>query len=123
MVLSYVAGGNLMVGPERAVEGVAPQLAVFVLQSGGPPPETYLGQGGDAWVVTRVQVKVRSRVDAFQAGEALARALWLKAHAATVAGYVSCMAVEADPLYLGINDHGYHLHAFNIDMGRRRGPL
>lgn len=119
VVLTYAAGGNLLVGPVRAVEGAVETLAVFVLQGGGAPPLPYMGQA-EGWHVSRVQVTVRSPIDAFQQGEALARALHARIHANAPPGYTYALGTESDPVYLGTTDAGSHLFVFNVDVGHRR---
>lgn len=117
VVLTY--GDNLVAGPLRPVLGATPQLEVSVLQGGGMAPSPYMGQG-ESWHVTRVQVTVRSSVDEFSRGEALARALHARAHLHEPTGVTSLMAVESDPLYLGIDDAAAHRFSFNLDVGHRR---
>lgn len=120
VTLTYAAGGNLLTGPIRPFnEGTVPQLAVFVLQSGGTAPQPYLGQG-QSWHVSRVQVTVRSEVNAYDAGHALARALHARAHLSTPAGFTFCQAAESDPTYVGTDDENAHLFVFNLDLGHRR---
>jgi hypothetical protein len=119
VVLTYGADGNLLVGPVRPVSEGVETLAVFVLQSGGVAPQPYMGQA-ESWHVSSVQVVVRSPVEAFQQGEALARALHARAHLNTPPGYTFCLAAETDPVYLGTTDAGSHLHAFNLAVGHRR---
>lgn len=119
VTLTYGAGGNLMVGPVRAEEGAVPTVAVFVLQGGGFAPTPYMGQS-ESWHTSRVQVTVRSPVDQFQQGEALARALHARAHLNTPPGYTFALASESDPVYLGPTDAGSHLFTFNLDVGARR---
>jgi hypothetical protein len=121
IVLTYGANGNLTIGPKRPLgEGVTPQFAVSVLQSGGNQPEPYLGDSGESWHVTRVQVTVRSNLAAFSEGEALARALHRKAHLAVIAGLTYVHAGESDPSYLGSDDEGAHAWVFNLEVGHRR---
>lgn len=120
VTLTYAAGGNLLVGPVRAVGESIVQPAVFVLQNGGRAPQPYMGQG-ESWHVTRVQVTIRSGINGFAEGEALARALHVRAHAKDLgASYTFCLAAESDPLYLGTDDDNAHRWAFNVDVGHRR---
>jgi hypothetical protein len=119
VVLTYGAGGNLLTGPVRPIEALVGQLAVFVLQTGGQAPAAYMGQS-ESWHVTRVQVTVRSALNEFARGEALARALHARMHLNTPAGYTYCLAGESDPLYLGTDDDGAHRFVFNLDVGHRR---
>lgn len=112
-------GGNLLLGPPRSTEGGVPQLAVFVLQSGGAAPVPYLG-AGESWHETSVQVVVRSAAHDFATGEALARALLSRAHLAEVAGFTFLRVVESDPNYLGTDDGGVHRWSLNVRVGHRR---
>lgn len=118
VVLTYADGGNLMLGPvTHSGDGASPQLAVFVLQTGGPPPAPYLGSAGDSWRQARVQVTVRSEADEFSRGEALARALWERAHLGAAAGAVVVLASESEPTYLGRDEHLFHRWSFNLTVG------
>jgi lysophospholipase L1-like esterase len=119
VVLVYGADGNLTVGPMRAVEGAVETLAVFVLQGGGFAPQPYMGQA-ESFHVSRIQVTVRSPIDAFQRGEALARALHARLHVNAPPGYTYALASESDPVYLGTTDGGSHLFTFNADLAHRR---
>lgn len=119
VVLTYAAGGNLLVGPVRPQEGVVPQVAVFVLQTGGAMPLPYLGQR-ESFHASRVQVTVRASVDAFLQGEGLARALHARAHLADLAGAIYCKALESEPVYLGSDENDAHRFVFNLEVGARR---
>lgn len=119
ITLVYGPNGNLLLGPTRPIEALIAQQSVFVLQNGGAPKLPYLGQT-ESWHVTRVQVTVRSPVNAFATGEALARALQARAHLATPPGYTYVIATESDPMYLGTDDDGAHRFSFNLDVGHRR---
>ena len=120
VTLTYAANGNLLVGPVRPIEARMETLAVFVLQSGGPPPMPYMGTSAESWHETRVQVSVRGPLKLFQRGEALARALHARAHLNTPPGYTFCLAVEADPVFIGIDEDGLGRHVFNLRVGHRR---
>lgn len=119
ITLSYAADGNLLVGPVRPVANTVGQLGVFVLQTGGRQPLPYMGQD-ESFHVSRVQVTVRSQVNAFAEGEALARALHAKAHTHAPAGYTYCLASESEPLYLGTDEENAHRFTFNLDLAHRR---
>lgn len=121
VVLTYGTDGNLLIGPVRPLtEGVTPQLAVYVLQSGGVQPLPYLGDSGQSWHQSRVQVTVRSALNLFQQAESLARALHAKAHLAVISGLTFVHASESEPTYLGTDDEGAHRFVFNLDVGLRR---
>jgi hypothetical protein len=59
-------------------------------------------------------------MDEFQRGEALARALQTLAHLHEPTGVVMLMAMESDPIYLGVDDSAAHLFTFNLALGHRR---
>jgi hypothetical protein len=98
-----VLGTSLFVGPVRSAGTTAggtkpvPGLAVFVIASGGPPPQPVMGQDRSNYRA-RVQVRVRSARLSFQAGETLARAVLHELHCARPAGYVLIKASTSEPL-------------------------
>lgn len=113
--LSFVDGGNLMVGPLRPLEQSYPLISVGVLQGGGSQVP-YMGDTGTSSFASRVQVMVRGTVDAFATGEAVARAVYRKLHLSKPAGYISVLAVEADPVYLGPDEDGAHRWSMNFEV-------
>jgi hypothetical protein len=115
-LLTYGAGGNLGMGPLRAKDSTINNLDVRVLQTGGPPRAPFLSSTPDSWALARVQVTVRSPLDDFLTGQALAVALLAKAHLSTIAGYTSVLVQESEPNYLGEEVRGTHKWTFNVEM-------
>lgn len=116
--LSFGANGNLTAGPMRAVEGLVGEFHVSVLNSGGPLTP-YMGSGGSLFEAA-VTVRVRSRVDAYSQGEAVARACLRRCHRAGLAGYVSCLVRDAEPVYQGLDENGHHGFVFSVDVTIKR---
>jgi hypothetical protein len=107
-VLTYAAGGNLLVGPVRPESPTVPVVCVFVEQSGGDSPMPYLGEAA-SFYVSQITATIRGGVDTFEAGEALARSIITKMHATqSLTGYVYCLALASDPVYTGTNESGSH---------------
>lgn len=115
-LLTYGAGGNLGTGPVRAKDTTIQNVDVRVLQTGGPPRAPFLSSTPDSWILARCQVTVRCQEEKIDAGQALALALLVKAHLATIAGYVSSMVQEAVPNFLGIDERGTARWSFNVEM-------
>ena len=64
---------NLFKGFVRRADATT-SPAVFVANTGGPPPEPYVSGARQSTVRATVQVMVRGAVNEFQAGETVARA-------------------------------------------------
>ena len=106
--LSYVLGTSIFIGPERpssAVAPIIPEVAVFVLSTGGPAPVPYCGTG-TSFYRAKVQVCVRDALQSFSNGQTMARAVLAALHGATITGYTYCLAGSSEPDYLGLNDSG-----------------
>lgn len=116
--LAFAAGGNLTAGPMRASEGLVGDFHVSVLNTGGAVAG-YFGNGGSLFEAS-VLVQVRSKIDAYSHGEAVARALLARMHRATMTGFVSCLARDAEPVYQGLDEEGHHRFVFGLDVVRVR---
>jgi hypothetical protein len=116
-VAALTSGTNLFEGPVRPPRATVPATAVFVLATGGPPPEPYLGQGID-WRVSNVQATVRGEVGAgFAAGQTLARSVLDAIQRGGLSGYVRVLVVESEPTYLGQDENGHYLWTVNARLG------
>lgn len=119
-----VAPSNIVRGPARDVDGVVPNEIINVLQTGGPPPMPLMGEAPNANIYqARVQVTVRSKVESYAAGVALARGIRDKLHLGTVGTpgtglqhYIDVLAQESEPNYLGVDDRGLHRWTLNFLM-------
>lgn len=116
--LSFAADGNVTAGPMRAAEGLVGEFHVSVLNSGGPLTP-YMGSGGSLFEAS-VAVRVRSRIDAYSQGEAVARACLRRCHRAELSGYVSCLVRDAEPVYQGLDENGHHGFVFSVDVVIKR---
>lgn len=120
-VLTFAAGGNLTAGPMRAAEGLVGEFHVSILNSGGPLTP-YMGTPATVGSLfeSACSVIVRSQVDAYSQGEAVARALVRRCHLADLAGYVSCVVRDAEPVYQGLDENGHHRFVFSVDLTIKR---
>lgn len=116
--LTFAAGGNLTAGPMRAAEGFVGEFHVSCLNSGGPLTP-YMGSGGSLYEGS-VTVRVRSKIEAYSQGEAVARAVLRRCQKATLSGYVSCLVRDAEPVYGGLDENGHHGFAFTVDVAIKR---
>lgn len=112
--VGLTAGTNLFRGPVRGALDEVPGEAVFVLLSGGFRE----GRIGNARVVrdAAIQIVVRGKRDAFEAGITLARNVWDAVHYAVIAGYLDVQCDQGEPLYLGETEDGRHQWAVNATM-------
>src|SRR4051812_20585328 len=94
---------NLFTGPVRATAAPgasgAPAAAIFVLASGGPPPEPYIGgASAGSTYQGRVQVRVRGNPGDDENTVLVARTVRDKLHKGVLSGYASSLAQNAEPL-------------------------
>jgi len=105
-------GTNLFHGPESPPVGsLIPQNAVFIIATGGPAAQPYLGISQDYREVF-VQVTVRDKTHS--QGLATARACYAALHRASLSGYVSVLAQQAEPVYNGMSNLGHHVWTLNL---------
>lgn len=118
--LGLTLGTNLFTGPTRSQGDGIPKVAAFVLAYGGNPTLPFLDGSAEEWCVSTVQVTLRSSKDDFAGGLDLARAVRNRVHRHPPAGYAEVRVVTPEPLYLGQDESGAHLHALNVEMTHRR---
>lgn len=122
--VTLTQGTNLFLGPIRMQQGTTvPVLAVFVLATGGPPPEPYFASttaGTDGANQLKyeagVQVTVRSDPDEYQQGRDLARGIADALNLATISGYIECKLMQAVPVYTGMNSTQNHTLRVNAQL-------
>lgn len=108
---------NILSGPERDSDNFVTNQLINVLQTGGPPALPYLGVApSEVLYLVRVQVLVRSQLDDFAGGEALARGAFAKLHLVELAGYIDVRAQESAPTYLGADERRLHRWSMNFAM-------
>lgn len=109
------APNNITAGPAKEPDEVVANQHINVLQTGGPPPMPLMGSAPNANIYqARVQVTVRSKVDSFGPGEALARGVRDKLHLVVIAGYIDVLCQESEPNYLGVDERGLHRWSVNF---------
>lgn len=113
-------GTNLFEGPMRAVGPSMPARAVFVLSSGGYPPMPFQDSSGQEYCRATVQVTIRGDAQSYASTLALAQALRIRIHHATLAGYVELRVREPEPMYIGQDEAASHMHVLNVEMEYRR---
>lgn len=111
---SWVVGVNVFRGPMRPAGSGVPVAAIFVLLTGGPAREPYLG-GASAADHKRVavQVMVRTASGDYAGGRDLAARVANAVHKSTLAGYVQILA-QSEPLHLQQNASDEHLFSLNF---------
>jgi hypothetical protein len=107
---------NTFIGPirkARAGAGGLPVQAVFLHTSGGLNPQEYMSStpGVDTYRRADVKVRIRSAVNDYADGSALAESVWRSLQAPSTASlstgstaYCRVTCFESAPVYLGIND-------------------
>jgi len=111
--VSLVLGENLFCGPVRAHDRT-PSPSVWLLNTSGPAPEPYLGSERAAYFSPSVQAVIRGSAVDFQAAEALGLELVRTLHQLVRPGYVSWLALESQPTYLGEDSDGHSLFSANF---------
>lgn len=112
---TLASGANLFVGPARPQgQGVPLGPAVFVLATGGLPPQPYLGVDFELRTET-VQVTVRARPERYADGLALARGVYETLVSSSPAGFIDLQPRESAPTYLGADANGCHLFTINCE--------
>lgn len=118
--IGLTSGTNLFTGPERPIGDGIPDEAVFVLASGGYPPEPFIDGSGQDYCISTVQIIVRSAIRSHDSGQTLARDVRDCVHKATIAGYVDLRVREAEPNYLGQDEQELHTWSLNMELQHRR---
>jgi hypothetical protein len=113
---------TIFLGPLRATPET-PANAVFVMAQGGRAPMNFLG-GRVAGSIyhSRVQIMVRSAGQDWLGGRALALAVRALIHKVAVSGYISCLAQESEPNYVGEDEARNHLFSLNFELLRAGTP-
>lgn len=116
---ALTAGTNLFDGSSHAVGTGVPAKAVFVLASGGPGAEAYIGSPEERrW--PNVQCVVRSDAEDFAGGEALARLVRDTLHHQTITrtggGSYDGRVMQDEPIYMGPNEARQHEWSVNTEL-------
>lgn len=113
---TWEINSQIFLGPVLpAAVGAVPDEAIFCLANGGPPPEMVLGeQNGKDLTKPLVQLWVRS--ETFEDAETLARRVQRALHKAEINEYLSCQAMQAQPIYMQKDSDGNHEFALNVEL-------
>lgn len=106
---------NLFIGFMRRADST-PSPSVFVLNTGGPPPVPFLNGNRESAMRCTVQVMVRSEVNDFAAGEAMARSLFNWLHLEDIEGYYACYCRDSQPAFLGEDSDGHYQWSLNFEL-------
>lgn len=110
-------GANIFRGPPRKPGNGIPVKAMFCLATGGPVPQQYTTDGSTSEVrYTSVQVTIRGDVEAFGAGQTLARACRDALHKSTISGYFNVEVRESEPTFIGVDDQESPRWTINVSM-------
>lgn len=114
-------GAPVFCGPVRPADPPAlPYKAVFVMESGGPPPSPFMDLSTGAWRTMRVQIRVRGEPNAYQVTRDLAQSVWSAMQEGSVTGsYVRVTCEQSAPLYLGRDATGAYEYSVNALLEKR----
>lgn len=93
--------------PLDPTEPGAAGIALWVFVTGGREPVPHIDGGRTGDYAPDIQVRVRSGADAWEAGQALARAVRDALHCKPPAGYYDLRAASSEPFFLGQDDSGF----------------
>lgn len=112
-------GTNLFIGklPSQDKANVHPCIAVR--NTGGPPPQPYIGGHRESFLRATVQVMVRGPAGDDQAGELVAREIFAWLHLQVTAGYTSWNAREAQPTFLAVDRDQHGQWSMNFECAYR----
>lgn len=114
--LGLSIGTNLFLGPDiEDDDAVVPDVACFVLQTGGDAPVSYVGGGRKTYRANTCQVRIRSARESFQSGHVLALGALDALHLANAAPYVLIEVEEGSPSYVGTDGSDRHWWSFTVN--------
>ena len=107
VVDSLTENTNLWYGCVLPPDDNVPELAAFVLLSGGEEPLAFAdNQGTGSENKATVQVFVRGEKYKYPAAMALAREIYSALKYASISGYVECAPQQSAPIFLGLDKDG-----------------
>lgn len=113
-VAALTYGTNLFDGPVRPPSAYVPAACVFVMTSGGPPPQEYNGCPDANLNPNATQVWVRYNVDDYANGKILADAVYASMRKATPTSTIGAKALQSAPFYIGPDKDGHHEWSLNF---------
>ena len=111
-------GTDLFHGPKKPVGPGVPAKAVFVMPTGGAPPVDDHGIGAEATSLfaPTVQALVRGDQGDYDAGLILAQAVRDTGHKMSVAGYLDCLLLSSEPIWLGFDPEDHPEWSINFEL-------
>lgn len=110
---SGASSANVFEGPMRKAGNGVPHQAIFIANTGGYEPQEYM-DGGSPLLPKRAAIFVRSNPKDYSGGRSLAAAVFTAVHKCDISGYVRVVALNAEPVYLGVDDTEHHEWAFDV---------
>ena len=82
-----------------------PHKAVFVLESGGLPPQPFMDGSTTAWRRPRVNIRVRGEPNDYATGRDLANSIWSRFQQSTsvTGSWVRVTCDQSLPMFLGLD--------------------
>ncbi len=120
-------GTDLFIGPRRAADTFISNTSAFVLETGGDPPDGYLGTDVKWIENVSLNVQVRATKNDYQTGKALANTIWEALNFATITAakdsiaYMDVFCDQARPIYLGTTNNDEHLWSVNVTAMNKQG--
>lgn len=109
-------GTDLFTGPVRpSKRGGVPASAIFVIPTSGQAPSLHNAGKGELRYPS-IQIRIRSLPEEYDPGYTVAKAVYETVHDAFLAGYVSCLAEQSEPLYIGADEQGCHEWSVNLTL-------
>lgn len=112
--VTLTLGLNLYVGEMRP-DDHTPSPSVYLLNTGGPAPEPFLGGNRLAYRRPTVQILVRGAPADMSAGETLARGVHSEIDLMTLSGYVGVFVRESQPFFLGDDTANRGVWTLNVE--------
>lgn len=107
---------NMFTGPVKPAGEKIPARAVFLLATGGGPPQAFHSDGHEL-IEPTVQVRIRAgKREGYEDGLSLARAIREALQFVPVTGYANVKTTEPQPNYLGKDGDGLHEWSVNVTM-------
>lgn len=123
---SLVYGTNCREGPVRKASdnqlltGKVPHRCVFILSTTGEPDEPWQDGGlKTGRLKPGVQIWVRSDVQQYTNGLALAQAVWFAMDKTPPTGYQEARCSNSGPLYVREDDAGHHEWSINLILHKQ----
>lgn len=124
----FTLGKNVRVGPveppseNQAILNSVPHLCIFLMGYGGRKPIHYKGATGGERFPT-VQLWIRSRVNAYAVGKAVAdacvEALDAQPSSTSVLNFYETRVLNSEPFFVQTDDAGHREWTVNVEAPRR----